>query len=335
MDSGPNVRNKISWGKLVAVTLTMLGGERSFIITAVGLMLLVCTFGYGLMLGASGNSGSDRYEAYRYAADKQIEVEPSATAQPDAQPFQFRTPCSYPRGKDESDLCAQWNAANAAEDSAFWAKWGFLVTCIGAAGLIVTINQSRIGLARAREANELAHQGLVGQLRPWIDADVKVKKGPYLDGKGQWRIHFHGKIQNLGQSPALQVNIWPTLCVMDPERFMQESIGELKREPIQWDGSLVMPGRKHPFNFTIDFEAESRDVIGPGLNNQRLPVYLIFAIQYRTTLDDDARHHTIRIYRLKDGMPFDLCVGFNRERHSIEQCDLQLIRYASGTGYAD
>lgn len=157
----------------------MHGSNRGKGIAAVaGIVLLFITFGLGLYVGALNYPEQQRYQPYRYAPDKPSEIEPTLPAgQVGAQPQEYRSPCSNPKGRDESDLCAQWRAANAGEDSAFWAKWGFWIGLGGMIGLFWTLYYTRkavedTGLATdaMRQSNAIAENAQ----RPWIDIQAEL-----------------------------------------------------------------------------------------------------------------------------------------------------------------
>ncbi|MDF8335084.1 hypothetical protein [Novosphingobium cyanobacteriorum] len=150
---------------------------------------------------------AQRYEAYRYAADKPVKLEPSGKTQNFAAEVEFRRPCEDPKGQGESDLCAQWRAANAAEDSAFWAMLAFWPTCFGVVGLIVTIMQSRLAIYRVEEANRIA---LTSQ-RPWLSLELgheaMVHPGQHDGGPQHRSFTFNISVKNYGERPAINANI--------------------------------------------------------------------------------------------------------------------------------
>src|SRR5258708_4180130 len=51
----------------------------------------------------------------------------------------YYRPCNQARQQSESDLCAQWHAADAAGQSAYWAQRQFWLSVIGFAGLLATL----------------------------------------------------------------------------------------------------------------------------------------------------------------------------------------------------
>lgn len=146
----------------------MLDGYRG-IIAATGLAGISLAFGLGLYLASLNYPNEVRHQPYRYAADKPIEI-PAPGAIP-GQAFEYREPCQNPKGNNESDLCAQWRAAKAAEESALWTKWGFWVGIGGMLGLFLTLFYTREAVKDTGDAtaamirqNEIAEAAQ----RPWV-----------------------------------------------------------------------------------------------------------------------------------------------------------------------
>jgi hypothetical protein len=166
----------------------MTGGYRVLLAGTLAVLLFV-TFGLGVMAGALDDTHQQRYQSYRYAADKPLEPQSATAGNSKAQAFEYRTPCDRPKGKDESDLCAQWKSANAAEDSAFWTKLGFWVGVIGSALLLWQIMLTRQAVedtseatVAMRDANEIARENMEKQLRAYLDFDgVKWRRHPERD----------------------------------------------------------------------------------------------------------------------------------------------------------
>lgn len=130
----------------------MLRGYRLLIFAAcVGLASV--TFALGIII-TSLDTQDERYQSYRYASDKPLEVDATGPTQANSQAFEDRTPCKKPKGQGESDLCAQWRAANAAEDSAFWTKLGFWIATIGSTLLLWQIILTRKAVKDTSEATE-------------------------------------------------------------------------------------------------------------------------------------------------------------------------------------
>ena len=83
----------------------------------------------------------ERYQSYQDG--KTDEDGTLATVTNFTAPVVKRTPCYNPQSKTESDLCAQWRAAKAAEKSANWTVYGFWATLAGMALLTWQIMLTR------------------------------------------------------------------------------------------------------------------------------------------------------------------------------------------------
>ncbi|WP_442680637.1 hypothetical protein ACSBM8_05425 [Sphingomonas sp. ASY06-1R] len=160
-------------------------------------------------------TGSDpyRYVRERYAASDNAA---SLSTPPAAATDQgYRQPCSAPRGSTESDLCAQWHAAYAAEGSVYWAKWAFWVGLFGVAGLIGTIIQGRMGLREAMAANRIARDIGEAQTRAYVSIEKAWLK--YEDPHFFVRLKFI----NAGQSPAADFSWYARISIV----FRQNGAG--------------------------------------------------------------------------------------------------------------
>jgi hypothetical protein len=149
----------------------------------------------GFLLGAmSDHPQEQRYQPYRYAADKPLEIDPTTASGSNAQALQNRAPCESPRGREESDLCAQWISAKAADTSAWWTKWSVIVGFVTMIGLLWQIALSRKAVEDTAKANEitrevfeienrpiLAFEGI--RLEPWRPDGVLIKAGWVNQGR--------------------------------------------------------------------------------------------------------------------------------------------------------
>lgn len=187
----------------------------------IGLLLVLgLTFGLGFLIG------SDRYEEnvpiphYRFGDDAEL-AKSNVPYSMNKFWLVDRTPCVNPHGHDESDLCAQWRAARAAELSAWASVWSMRLTAIGALisglgffALMLTIFQGRKALSRARKSNRIAKESAEVGLRAYMVFRVKVKSteldsnSPYILAK----VIF----QNTGQTPALELQVYARLRIGYP-----------------------------------------------------------------------------------------------------------------------
>lgn len=178
------------------------GGYRSVFAALAGLAALLCAFGSGYVGGSLQYPDDHRQERYRYASDKPQEVDPTAN-EPPAEALEYREPCKEPKGRDESDLCAQWRAAKAGEQSALWAEWSFWVGCGGLLGLMLSLYYTREALKSAQDATKHAEEStnrMIMTDRAWLTpSSVKQTKITQGANKG---VAFIVNWVNTGGTPA-------------------------------------------------------------------------------------------------------------------------------------
>lgn len=169
--------------------------------------LAVVAFGTGVFTVSMHQPHESRYQRYSLGT----ELVGKAGSRPVS-----RSPCIDPQGTEESDLCAQWRAAIAAEGSAFWAKWGFWIAAFGTSALLATILQGRTALARAHESNVIAQQIGESQMRAYLSV-VRAELHVDHSSRDHQRLpnfdtilHFH----NSGQTPAVNVSYYCTAAVV-------------------------------------------------------------------------------------------------------------------------
>ena len=180
------------------------------ILTALaGLAAIFVAFGTGLFLASLSYPREQRYQTYRYSAEQPAQV--AAEARASSQPLQYRTPCRQPEGQGESDLCAQWHAANAAQDGAFWTKWGVLIGIVGSSLLLWQIILTRQAVkdtsgatVAMREANRIALDTSKRELRAYITTEDHEVINFQIGAKAGHQC----KVYNRGHTPAYNVRIW-------------------------------------------------------------------------------------------------------------------------------
>lgn len=192
----------------------MLSGYRG-LVAATGLAITILAFGLGLYIASLNYPKEQRHQPYRYATDKPLEVEVSGAIP--SQAFEYRTPCQNPKGNNESDLCAQWRAAKAAEESAFWTKWGFWAGIGGMIGLFWTLYYTREAVrdtseatAQMRRQNTHAEETAKKQLRAYLDIfdiEKNIERRTDWDEGGAFGYKISIHINNFGQTPARHVRL--------------------------------------------------------------------------------------------------------------------------------
>ena len=151
----------------------------------------------------------------------------------EAQSEQVR-PCDKGVDNRNSDLCAQWKAADAASRAAFWAMIGTLVASLGTAGLYWQIVLTRRAIQETGRAtsemvrsNEIgdrtataavaAYQAQLASSRPLMQLDVKDSlvrarplESPYnTTGNGKVdSLTMRYRFKNMGQQPCWIEAAW-------------------------------------------------------------------------------------------------------------------------------
>ena len=121
-------------------------------------------------------------------------------------------PCNSGDDKRNSDLCAQWKAADAAADAARWASWGTWFT--GVSTVLVVI-----ALGLTLQSNLIAREGIEGQLRPWLNVSAAPTIGfKFVQDEGMTYFEYvtNVVIQNLGASPAIDTSYLTTFVFYEP-----------------------------------------------------------------------------------------------------------------------
>jgi len=249
----------------------MSGGNRGIIAAAIFGLASTC-FGLGAFVALEGSYQPSSYPKYRERAPDKGDGTNKAVADKAIQPPEEKQPCTEPYGREESDLCAQWQAADAAKKAADWAWWQMIFSGLGVLGIGVTLwfNKRAIDIALGASDDmerslAIAAQGAQGmqsaatamrrvaivgreqldhardsanrQLRAYITTEDHAIAGFWRNGP----TVFHLKVWNRGQTPAYDVRIWSIVT-----------------------GTQGDPDRAKIFKVVNDSFRQSAAVIGPG-----------------------------------------------------------------------
>lgn len=142
-----------------------------------------------------------------------------------ARPTGLDEPCRVGQEKRSSDLCAQWKAADAAADSAWWAWVAGWTSIIGTVTVFIAI-------ALTYQANAIARDTARRQLRAYVGVSG-CSIDMIEDGSG---FIMQVAIKNSGQTPAYDFGLF----------------GEVFSEETALNGSRPIPqpmdGHRFPFN---------------------------------------------------------------------------------------
>ena len=150
-------------------------------------------------------------------------------------------PCDQGRDNRESDLCAQWKAADAASKAAWWAAVATFVTAIGTFGLFWQIKLTREAVQDTgeatkamREANSIAREMGQRQIRAYLHAG-KISIEP-ADQTGESSLYVI--VANSGNTPAFLKRLLLVYAWMQPDG------NEGKRELVSVDLAVSIPAGK-------------------------------------------------------------------------------------------
>jgi len=124
-----------------------------------------------------------------------------------------KAPCNDPQSETESDLCAQWRAAQAAEKSSVWTMYGVLASIAGISLLLWQITLTRkavtdtgVATKAMQEANDIARQTQAAQLRAYVNfKGVRLRKDNMF---GSQKEHILFAIHNQGTVPATLIELF-------------------------------------------------------------------------------------------------------------------------------
>ena len=197
----------------------------AWVFPIIGIVLaLSLAFGIGSLVGSSPRDPATKQQQQAYAAAQGRYARSVARNFADPQsnysayPDQHADPCYYAPNHDSADLCAQWRAALAAEDSARWAEAGFWVgllgtvlSGVGLTALLFSLRQTERSLSEARAANAIARQTALIQTRPWVSfgkVEIEITAVEQASEVGKAAIYYgaHFKVsfqlRNTGPTPA-------------------------------------------------------------------------------------------------------------------------------------
>ncbi|WP_188063205.1 hypothetical protein [Sphingobium sp. KCTC 72723] len=181
--------------------------------------IILAAFGWLILAASPEKQAADRNQAdAQNASTEALRNIATAIEQANERP-EPDAGCEAGKDNRQSDLCAQWKAADAAKDSADWTRRTFWLGCvgavIGAATLIAAgfaawyakkaaIETEKGAMAalnavvETRKSNEIAEKAI----RPWVFVEVVDTNATKWMSEG-WPFEFGFKLTNFGASPAI------------------------------------------------------------------------------------------------------------------------------------
>ncbi|MBB3861974.1 hypothetical protein GGQ88_003264 [Novosphingobium hassiacum] len=170
--------------------------------------------------------------------------------------------CPPSQDNRQSDLCAQWKAADAAAESAQWALWSFWLTGLGllvGSGTLFAAwraahwakkaaehtetgaNQSRRAADAAEETLSLTRFQTQQTLRAYVGLEKMTISMPLMKNGEEMR-QFEAVFKNYGSSPALNFRFGGATIVTNQIDFEPSSDPRIKPDAFDRPGSMLAQG---------------------------------------------------------------------------------------------
>lgn len=188
-----------------------LSGRRGRAALAAGAWLLV-----GAALPEGQQAQREQAQAHRAGGN-------AATGAPLERENETRSkagPCRREASDRNSDLCAQWKAADAAADSVLWTERSFYLELGGMLVGLVTLGAAIAAAWFAKRAADAAHVSI----RPWLAISVSADEA--IVTATTIRLKLTVLAKNIGQTPALDV-------------WCEPRIGRLVNRDVSASGSVI------------------------------------------------------------------------------------------------
>jgi hypothetical protein len=171
--------------------------------------LMVVTFGMGCWITSMSMYQPHQYPLYQSSPKR---YGSGAVSQPvNTVPVsEKKEPCISPTGSDESELCAQWRAVDAAERSAQYAWWQMVISIVGILGLAITLWFNKQAIISAYTSSSEARRLGEAQVRCYVSIETCTF---YMTPFGWPSVSLH--IKNSGQSPARHFR-WDYIGIVTP-----------------------------------------------------------------------------------------------------------------------
>jgi hypothetical protein len=323
----------------------MLGRYRHIFFALVGWLALANT------QGPSGNTQQPKAETNQTQPTPAPSPPPVQPVEQVESPKLYR-PCDQGQDYRNSDLCAQWKAADAARDAADWTYWGVLLGIVGTIGLFWTLYYTRAAVKAAQEATkdadaaiaiaarnadaaadlaETSREAMQNDLRGWVGVTCDV---------GGCRASEHGltlsvtvNLKNYGKSP---VPVAEVSLITYARTNWATGGAPVRRAFTHQPFQPIMPGKYSTDKFSLTFDADQIEKIVEIASAEHSGVILGFRVvcRYATIFDD--RRTRPRLSKAsyvvfgKPGRVENLYGAIGWVRESLSRDDLQVWSDLSG-----
>jgi hypothetical protein len=294
----------------------MLRSEWSLVATLVGCLGLASLALWDSQIPKQSNAPEQQQAQNKSSPpNKPVFRSPAKFAEP-VEPSEYYQPCGQPGSEGNSDLCAQWSAANAAREAAKWAWWQLWLSGFGVIGLVITLwfNFRALGIAERSEIETkdalaiaqknadaaenhvlIAQDTAKRQLRAYVV--VTELKRTEINGRQTVCIAIH----NTGQTPAHNFVVGSSLRYGAPISVSDEIEPLLQSEESK---GTIGPG--HPVSMTHDMVDFLRIEMLRPLRTKRTELRIVGAIRYTDIFED---RHECRFNYLFDPAKMEFFAG--------------------------
>ena len=313
------------------------------------------------LIGATPNQGSEKSaenpKAQSNAGDgaQAVATQPTNAVKVTQPPVHDR-PCQKGSDNRESDLCAQWKAADAASQAAWWAMIATFVTALGTIGLFWQIKLTREAVQDTGEASEAmreANRIAVNSQRAWVTVGAKpqIIRRSGIDGL-YIRVDFTAK--NIGGSAATDFDFCYTLFFRGQTEQGEEITTKIDHHIAQWRGeysdmgaSNLLPNDTETGSIWDSYQVgdirwwEGIPVVGKAAQpmllcavfyrtvNEPSTIQLSYRSWYINALDGDGQAISLIPFDKIPLGPDDLCV--DQFHASLMHSEYSAEGYTSGT----
>lgn len=234
-----------------------------FILAAVGCLILTANHS----TGQSPENQQAAVEAQRSADTQQAANSIAGAIRDTIRPVEKDEGCQKGRDSRDSDLCAQWKAADAARDAANYAIWTLIISAIGTGLLVWTLWETRQTARR--------------ELRAYVSISIAGLHQFSDDAGGFDKMTLEIKMKNNGGTPAYDCWHAGSIAAVPPAQAAETF--ENTRRSKNYTGTkapYVIGSQQEGNGELASFESFPKDVVARIMSGE-LAVYAYGFCEYR------------------------------------------------------